>query len=113
MHQNDGTSVSSARASLVPEISQVPLDYSHPDGPKAGIAIVKVPSRFSVGEAGYRGPILFNPGMSYYVLIMSNRPKRNFSGGPGGSGVDMIVGLGDNLQKLLGDEYDIIGFDPR
>ena len=26
--------------------------------------------------------------------------------------MDMIVSLGDNFQKFLGDEYDMIGFDP-
>lgn len=73
----------------------VPLDYSNPDGAQAGVAIVKVPSRFAPNEEGYRGPILFNPG------------------GPGGSGVDMIRSIGQSLQKLIGDEYDIVGFDPR
>ncbi|GJE90062.1 alpha/beta hydrolase [Phanerochaete sordida] len=73
----------------------VPLDYAAPDGPKAGIALVKVSSRFSAGEAGYRGPILFNPG------------------GPGGSGVALVANGGENLQGLVGDDFDIIGFDPR
>ncbi len=43
--------------------TQVPLDYADPDGPKAGIAMVKVPSKVSADSAEYRGPILFNPGM--------------------------------------------------
>ena len=42
---------------------QVPLDYSRPDGAQAGIALIKVPSRFAVGDESYRGPILFNPGV--------------------------------------------------
>ncbi|KAJ6604895.1 Alpha/Beta hydrolase protein [Mycena sp. CBHHK59/15] len=43
----------------------------------------------------YRGPILFNPG------------------GPGGSGVDAVVSAGASIATLFGDEYDIVGFDPR
>ena len=34
-------------------------------------------------------------------------------GGPGGSGVDLVLGLGSLVQLLVGAEYDIIGFDPR
>lgn len=43
----------------------------------------------------YRGPILFNPG------------------GPGGSGVDFINRLGDLLAQVVGEEFDVVGFDPR
>ena len=34
-------------------------------------------------------------------------------GGPGGSGVQFIDRIGEQFQKLLGEEYDIVGFDPR
>ena len=27
--------------------------------------------------------------------------------------MDAVKGLGESLQKLLGDEYDMVGFDPR
>ncbi|GJE90064.1 alpha/beta hydrolase [Phanerochaete sordida] len=73
----------------------VPLDYAVPDGPKAGVALIKVPSKLSARDTGYRGPILFNPG------------------GPGGSGVAMVANSGDKLQRLIGDDFDIVGFDPR
>ncbi|GJE96255.1 alpha/beta hydrolase [Phanerochaete sordida] len=73
----------------------VPLDYDNPTSAQAGIAIVKIPSKLSLDDKRYRGPILFNPG------------------GPGGSGVDLIRSVGSSLQILLGDEYDIVGFDPR
>ena len=46
---------------------QVPLDYSHPDGPKAGIALLKVPSKLPPGHDDYKGPILFNPGKSKVI----------------------------------------------
>jgi hypothetical protein len=29
------------------------------------------------------------------------------------SQVDMVRGRGEQFAKLLGDDYDIIGFDPR
>lgn len=34
-------------------------------------------------------------------------------GGPGVSGIDLIRGAGQSFQTVLGEEYDIIGFDPR
>ena len=41
---------------------QVPLDYSDPSGPEAAIALIKVPAEISMGQGGYRGPVLINPG---------------------------------------------------
>ncbi|KAJ3539136.1 hypothetical protein NM688_g6410 [Phlebia brevispora] len=73
----------------------VPLDYADPDGPSATIAMAKVPSNYKKSDPRYRGPILMNPG------------------GPGGSGVDLILLAKDIIQPVVGDEYDIIGFDPR
>jgi hypothetical protein len=35
------------------------------------------------------------------------------AGGPGGSGVMLVAGLGDALQQAIGEEFDILGFDPR
>lgn len=34
-------------------------------------------------------------------------------GGPGGSGVLTVAFIGEMLQKVVGDEFDIVGFDPR
>ena len=36
-----------------------------------------------------------------------------FQGGPGGSGVFFALFTAPAFQELLGQEYDIIGFDPR
>ncbi|KAJ6542151.1 Alpha/Beta hydrolase protein, partial [Mycena vulgaris] len=72
---------------------EVPLDYSAPHNGVAGIAIVKYPSTSPTSE--YRGPILFNPG------------------GPGGSGVDVIVESGAVFGTVFGEQFDIVGFDPR
>jgi pimeloyl-ACP methyl ester carboxylesterase len=74
---------------------QVPLDYTHPNGSTAAVALLRVPSALSPQDKRYRGPILLNPG------------------GPGGSGVDTVVSLGTIFQQLVGDEYDVVGFDPR
>lgn len=77
-------------------IDQVPLDHSEPDGLKAAIALIRKPSTYLESPASYRGPILFNPG------------------GPGGSGVDLVMGLaGDLLSTIVGPEFDVVGFDPR
>ncbi|KAL0580849.1 hypothetical protein V5O48_001141 [Marasmius crinis-equi] len=76
---------------------QVPLDYHNPDdGRTAAIAIVRLPANVSSDSPDYRGPILFNPG------------------GPGGSGVDLIGKLrGPSFRKVLGPQFDLVGFDPR
>jgi hypothetical protein len=34
-------------------------------------------------------------------------------GGPGGSGIEMVMEEGQSLRRLLGDQWDLIGFDPR
>ncbi|KAK1221312.1 hypothetical protein PQX77_015884 [Marasmius sp. AFHP31] len=73
----------------------VPLDYNNPDGDKAAIAIVRLPANVSTNSQDYRGPILFNPG------------------GPGGSGVDYVLGAGSDHRVGLGPQFDLVGFDPR
>lgn len=72
---------------------QVPLNYSVPTGPSAIIALIRKKS--TVATKDYRGPILFNPG------------------GPGASGVDFVRGRGELFSKILGPQFDIVGFDPR
>jgi len=72
----------------------VPLDYSNPSGSKAAIAVIKVPANVSSSEK-HGGPVLINPG------------------GPGGSGVAVVLELGKQIQTIIGKQFDIIGFDPR
>ncbi|KIJ43912.1 hypothetical protein M422DRAFT_228944 [Sphaerobolus stellatus SS14] len=74
---------------------EVPMDYTNPSGDKVAIALTRIKAKIPSESKGYRGPILFNPG------------------GPGGPGVELIENIGEDLQRLLGDEYDIVGFDPR
>ncbi|KAF9457252.1 TAP-like protein-domain-containing protein [Collybia nuda] len=73
----------------------VPLNYTDPQGEKAVIAMTRIPSRFPANTPWYRGPILVNPG------------------GPGGSGVDFVVDMGEELSTIVGPQFDILGFDPR
>ncbi|KAF8351757.1 Alpha/Beta hydrolase protein, partial [Amanita rubescens] len=75
----------------------VPLNYSAPVSPSnnASIAIIRIPSPYSATSQEYKGPILFNPG------------------GPGGSGVDFVLVGGDLIHAVVGDAFDIVGFDPR
>ncbi len=80
------------------------LNHSDESPSHATIALIRKPSPFALlthpedpskPHPRYRGPILFNPG------------------GPGGSGVDFIHQAGDLLAQALGEEFDLIGFDPR
>lgn len=34
-------------------------------------------------------------------------------GGPGGFGVSFAMSSGKAFSKMLGEQYDLIGFDPR
>ncbi|KAF9265041.1 hypothetical protein L218DRAFT_957710 [Marasmius fiardii PR-910] len=74
---------------------QVPLNYSEPDGETAAIALTRLPANVSTDSEDYLGPILINPG------------------GPGGSGVEIIITTGVQFRTILGPRFDIVGFDPR
>ncbi|PVG01811.1 alpha/beta-hydrolase [Serendipita vermifera] len=74
---------------------EVPLDYHDDSAGKAAIALIRYPATIPRNSSDYKGPILFNPG------------------GPGGSGVGLISSWGPKFQKILGPEFDIVGFDPR
>ncbi|KAJ3500369.1 hypothetical protein NLJ89_g9828 [Agrocybe chaxingu] len=75
--------------------ANVPLNYSDPGGEQASIALVRKPALVPKSSKFYRGPVLFNPG------------------GPGFSGVDLIVQIGDLFASILGPQFDIVGFDSR
>ena len=71
----------------------VPVDYDNPDGDKISIALVRIPAST---EKEYLGVILLNPG------------------GPGVSGFDSLVDMGEELVNKLGlSSFDLISFDPR
>ena len=71
----------------------VPLDYRDPNGPQISIAMVKQPA---TDPAHRIGSIFLNPG------------------GPGGSGIDFVLGAGHDLfTPRVRARFDLIGFDPR
>ncbi|KAI0630083.1 alpha/beta-hydrolase, partial [Trametes polyzona] len=70
----------------------LPLDYDTPDGPTTAIALRMIPA---TDKENYRGPILINPG------------------GPGGSGTDLVARAGQNISRIVGPSFDVLGFDPR
>lgn len=79
----------------------LPLDWLAPEADRynetVAVAIAKRPANIHPTDPAYGGPILINPG------------------GPGGSGVGLVLGLGQILQMAVNDEkkFDLIGFDPR
>ena len=73
---------------------QVPLNYSDPEGDAASIAVTRLPSPLA-GTDDYKGPLLIIPG------------------GPGGSGVELVLENGALLSQVLGPNFDFVSFDPR
>ncbi|KAJ8516392.1 hypothetical protein ONZ45_g6288 [Pleurotus djamor] len=73
---------------------KVPLNYSDPTGASGVIALTRIPSPL-LHTAAYKGPIIFNPG------------------GPGFSGVSLVVNAGKALSQLVGPHFDVVSFDPR
>ncbi|OLN88180.1 putative hydrolase Mb2248c-like protein 1 [Colletotrichum chlorophyti] len=71
----------------------VPMDWQKPtDDRRVILAISRIRA---TDESDYRGPVIFNPG------------------GPGGSGVWSLRDHGKLLQQIVGENHDIISFDPR
>ncbi|TVY47845.1 Tripeptidyl aminopeptidase [Lachnellula occidentalis] len=78
----------------------VAMDYHRPlnpskDNPKVHVALILIPGIHEKPDSHSASPLLINPG------------------GPGGSGVQTARGLGGYLQTIVGEDQDIIGFDPR
>ncbi|KAL2178394.1 TAP-like protein-domain-containing protein [Thermothelomyces heterothallicus CBS 202.75] len=85
----------------------VPMDYAHenddPDGLKVHLALVllppasqgQTPSNHTTTDPPRKAPLLINPG------------------GPGGSGAFLALLMGPSLQRALGTDQPILGFDPR
>ena len=73
--------------------ASVPLDYDRPRGATISIALTRLPAT----DPGRRiGSLFLNPG------------------GPGGSGVDFVVGAGPSLYTdEVRARFDLVGFDPR
>lgn len=94
----------------------VPMNWNDTDrdgenGPRAAVAIIKLPARVPVTDARYGGPVILNPG------------------GPGESGIYQVLSDGQHLQTIVdsqidpdeitagdmrtGRYFDILSFDPR
>lgn len=71
------------------------MDYTETDGRQAAIALIRKPATVPSSSKLYRGPVLFNPG------------------GPGGSGIGLVLSRGLSFAQILGPRFDIVGFDPR
>lgn len=70
----------------------VPLDWSHPKGTKISLSLAKLPA---TSKARKLGTIFVNPG------------------GPGASGVELMLGDPSFLPAAVRARFDIVGFDPR
>jgi alpha/beta hydrolase fold len=74
----------------------VPMDWLDPEEEedrRVVLAIIRL--RAANNTTDYRGPVFFNPG------------------GPGGSGIFALRDHGKDLQTIVGDNHDIVSFDPR
>ncbi|KAF2181145.1 alpha/beta-hydrolase [Zopfia rhizophila CBS 207.26] len=69
---------------------EVPLDYANPSVGTTSIAIIKKPSQNASAE-----DLLINPG------------------GPGGSGVDMVLSGYEAIIAKVGSQFNLVGIDPR
>lgn len=70
----------------------VPVDYSHPDGAKLNIEVIRVHYRDQPQRVG---SLVVNPG------------------GPGASGVFLAISLAGSLSDDVLQHFDLVGFDPR
>src|SRR5262245_35742311 len=71
---------------------EVPLDYDDPSGQTITIALTRAPA---TDDATRIGSLFVNPG------------------GPGGSGIEPVHYLVDELPENVKARFDIVGFDPR
>ncbi len=71
----------------------VPLDYDRPHGQQIELALARIPSSNPEEKIG---SLFINPG------------------GPGGSGVDVVLyGGGEEYALATDGRFDVVGFDPR
>ncbi|KAK6988641.1 Abhydrolase-4 domain-containing protein [Favolaschia claudopus] len=73
----------------------VPLDYKNPNVSTAAIALIRLPAGVPTNSSDYRGPLILG------------------AGGPGGSGVDLVLANADLARAIIGPQFDLVGFDGR
>ncbi|KAJ5091656.1 hypothetical protein NUU61_006526 [Penicillium alfredii] len=71
---------------------EVPLDYGDTSRGTADIALIKLSAQNKTKDTQ---DVLINPG------------------GPGGSGVEVLLNSGTALTQIIGEQHNIVGFDPR
>jgi hypothetical protein len=47
------------------------------------------------------------------AIPYSSKAQATFLGGPGDSGVQYVLELANSFRKIIGPQYDLVGFDPR
>ena len=70
---------------------KVPVDYANPGGATIELAVVRDPT----SAKNRLGSVVLNPG------------------GPGASGIQYAEGEGQTIKQALGNEFDVVSFDPR
>jgi len=60
-----------------------------------------------------KGVLLSNPGPSSLIVFRRKVFTIRPAGGPGESGVDLVLDYGATLSNLTGGYYDIVSWDPR
>jgi pimeloyl-ACP methyl ester carboxylesterase len=70
----------------------VPLDYAHPNGETVKLQLIRVHDSANTSSTG---SLVVNPG------------------GPGGSGVELALGLAGQISETVLSHFDLVGFDPR
>jgi pimeloyl-ACP methyl ester carboxylesterase len=88
-HTSSGTAVKILAGAVCGKIA-VPVDYNHPRGDAAALAMIRFPA---TGDK--IGSLIINPG------------------GPGESGVEAAVGVIQSLPPRVRERFDLVGFDPR
>ncbi|MBN9620075.1 MAG: alpha/beta fold hydrolase [Actinobacteria bacterium] len=86
------SSTRAAQLSFYCATISVPLDYAQPQGTQIQLQLLKIHSSTDTTPIG---SLLVNPG------------------GPGGSGLDLALGIIGQISDKLLAHFDIIGFDPR
>ncbi|TLS24927.1 hypothetical protein PpBr36_09125, partial [Pyricularia pennisetigena] len=71
---------------------QVPLDYSNKSIGTTSIAFIKLAGKNATAD-------------SQSIVAIP--------GGPGGSGIDLLLGLRDTVGQMFGEQYNFVSFDPR
>jgi hypothetical protein len=83
----------------------VPKDYFDPSAGTASIAI----AIFRATKFPKKGTVFLNPGARLSVGFIS-AVIHTVAGGPGGSGTRLAS---QEIADLIGEDWDLLGFDPR